>query len=88
MYSRECTGASTGAFADTGTVPSVHCVVCSVLPGTGEDLAVEIVLAQQFFQNQLNFFCKSSSESLFQSFWEILRLIPLFSPKSFSLLFV
>ena len=49
MYRRECTGAFTGAFADAGTLCSVHCVVCSVLPGTGEDLAVEIVLASQYF---------------------------------------
>ena len=37
----KCTGANAGASAGVGAVCSVHCAVCSVLPATDEDLAVE-----------------------------------------------
>ena len=39
MCSMKCTGA--GAFAFAGAVCSVQCSVCSLLPATDEDLAVE-----------------------------------------------
>ena len=41
MCSMKCIGAIAGAFSGAGTVRSVHCALCSVLPATGEDLAVE-----------------------------------------------
>ena len=40
MFSMKCTGAVAGAFTGAGA-GSVHCAVCSVLPATGEELAVE-----------------------------------------------
>ena len=42
MFSMKCTGAVAGAFTGAGAgAGSVHCAVCSVLPATGEELAVE-----------------------------------------------
>ena len=41
MCSMKCTGAAAGEFVGSGTVHSVHCAVCSVLPATEENLSVE-----------------------------------------------
>ena len=43
ISSMEFTGADAGEFAGAGAVCNVHCVVCSVLPATDENLAFKTV---------------------------------------------
>ena len=61
MFSMKCTGAVSGTFLGAGKVCSVHCTVYSVLPATGDDLAVEKDKSNLSFNFKIFFLTNSPS---------------------------